>query len=376
MIFSFDYPPNDGGIARLGSAITAELNRRGIDLHVLTQACGSEKLPDNDGQIRTIRVTARRPWRELRALQRLMMQHDKFCLSGIWYPEGLLALLARCQPLVILAHGAELYPPDQKWRRTLWGSLRRYVLKRANLVVANSNFTAQLVESVAPGAAVVALPLAVDHNQFCPQPRAATRAKWHVMEHQRVICSVSRVHRFKGHETVLNALAKLTPEHRSSFVYLVAGKGPDIDYFQQRARELGVADQVRWLGFVSDDDLPSLYSASDVFVLMTMEIPEERAVEGFGLVFLEAQACGTPVIGARTGGIPDAISHGDGGWLLDQDDANGLAGLLLDLQRHPETFREMGLRARQRVEREFTWDHYMDRFIAALENAGIDLSDR
>lgn len=371
-LFSFDYPPNDGGIARLCAEIA-----KGRAASVLSQQIPpGSAAPEIDALVPTTRVRRARPWRELAAYRRLRrLPPDTVCLSGIWYPEGLVATLARVRPHVILAHGAELFPPAQPWRRGVWRWLRRRVLESAGLVVANSHYTAEMVRALAPAARVVAIPLAVDHERFSPADRASARQKWGIGDH-RVVCSVSRIHAYKGYETVLKALAALAPHERAQITYLIAGKGPDMEALQRRARELGVDQQVRWLGFVPDDDLPDLYRAADLFVLATQERPGEQSVEGFGLVFLEAQACGTPVVGTRTGGIPDAVTDGDGGWLIEQDDVSALAGIFSRLVADPVAFSEMGEQARQRVEREFTWEHYLMRLQDALRSAKIDLGAR
>jgi phosphatidylinositol alpha-1,6-mannosyltransferase len=160
---------------------------------------------------------------------------------------------------------------------------------------------------------------------------------------------------------------------REGLVYLVAGKGPDMRLLQREASELGLDRVVRWLGYVSEADLPDLYRAADLFVLCTREVPDQYEIEGFGLAFLEAQACGVPVVGTRTGGIADAVQDGRSGWLIDQDDVGRLTAILSDLMRDPESFRGMGLWARQRVERECTWDHYLDRFIETLDGHGLPI---
>jgi phosphatidylinositol alpha-1,6-mannosyltransferase len=126
--------------------------------------------------------------------------------------------------------------------------------------------------------------------------------------------------------------------------------------------------QVRFLGFVAEDELPDLYRASDLFLLCTRELAERQEVEGFGLAFLEAQACWTPVIGTRTGGIPDAVKEGEGGWLIEHDDAAALSKFLSQLVDDPTAFVAAGKRGRKRVERECTWEHYVRRFVSALES--------
>jgi phosphatidyl-myo-inositol dimannoside synthase len=373
ILFSFDYPPNIGGIARLNAAIAVELDARGIRVCVLTQQCSPGDSPGIDAKVETMRTSCRRPWRELQALLRLIaISPSAVCLSGIWYPEGLLARIAGTRSHIIITLGAELFPPKQRWRRHAWQRLKRWILESADLVVAISDYTASLTRSVAPAANIVTIPLAVNHTFFIPLDSLTSRRKWQITT-EFVLCTVSRIHMYKGYDTVLRSLASLPKADRARFTYLIAGKGPDLEQLKRMSVELGVSDQVRWLGFVPDEDLPWLYSASNLFVLMTREIPTEQSVEGFGLVFLEAQACGTPVVGTATGGISDAISHGDGGWLIEQDDVEGLTNILIKLASNSRSFQVMGAKARQRIERDFTWVHYIDRLIAALQSKEISL---
>jgi phosphatidylinositol alpha-1,6-mannosyltransferase len=367
-VYSFDYPPNDGGIARLCAEIVTGLSTRS-EVAVLSQRReGDSDVPD----VPETRVTPRRPLRELAAWWALIRNRCSGPLvTGTWYPEGLIALLAGRRDVVILAHGAELTPPDQRWRRPLWSRLQRWTLEDARLVVANSHYTAGLVSASAPRAKVAAIPLAVDHVRFSPGDRDAARARFGIHDPATtVIGTVTRVQAFKGIDIVLRAIAALPSHHQQQVVYLVGGKGPAIDDLQQLAHELGIEHQVRWLGFVPEVDLPDLYRAMDLFTLCTRELLDQRSVEGFGMVFLEAQSCGTPAVGTRTGGIPDAVRDGEGGWLIAQDDVPALAGILGELVEQPERFAEQGRRARARVEREATWEHYMDRFEAALRAGG------
>jgi phosphatidylinositol alpha-1,6-mannosyltransferase len=190
-------------------------------------------------------------------------------------------------------------------------------------------------------------------------------------EDRRVILTVARILAHKGHRLVLEALASMPAAVRDSFIYLVAGQGRDLGTLQQETNALGLGGVVRWLGYVPETDLPDLYRSANLFVLCSREDPAQPEVEGFGLALLEAQACGTPVVGTRTGGIPDAVQEGRGGWLIDQDDAGALAAIFGHLADAPEDFERMGRVARQRVEEECTWDHYTERFISTLGLRGI-----
>jgi phosphatidylinositol alpha-1,6-mannosyltransferase len=368
LLFAFEYPPVSGGIARLCAEIGSGLARDHANGHLLTQDCAA---PMHSDGLPEVRVSSKRPIREWRAFQWLRKQRRKTpTICGVWYPEGLIAYLAGKRPLVILAHGAELLPTMNRWRRPLWKALQRRVLESASLVIANSEYTRQLVSRVAPNARVETIPLAVDPQRFTPRDREAAKEKYEVSG-KHVLCTVSRMYPYKGHDVVLRAIASLAPNERERLVYLVVGKGPYERTLRKLAADLRVESNVRWLGFVAEDDLPEVYSASDLFVLCTRDAPEERSVEGFGLVFLEAQSCGTPVVGTRTGGIPAAIQDGVGGWLIEQDDQEALADIIRTLVHSPELLRTAGTQARQRVMREHTWAHYMQRLSSVLQTVGI-----
>jgi phosphatidylinositol alpha-1,6-mannosyltransferase len=210
----------------------------------------------------------------------------------------------------------------------------------------------------------------VDHERFTPGDRALAKQKLK-LDGKQVLCTVARIQRYKGHEVVLRALSRLSPHERAAMAYLVVGTGPHRQELQRLAIQLGVDSIVRWCAFVPEEELSLMYQASDLFVLCTQEAPAQRVVEGFGLVFLEAQACGTPVVGTRTGGIGDAVKDGDGGWLIEQDDSAALSGILRRLVSSPDIFHAEGERARKRVLRECTWERYVGRFSAAVSRAMV-----
>lgn len=370
IVFSFDYPPSDGGIARLTGEVVAAAVASGVPVKVVTETSEFEGLVVPDAS--TARVTAARPRRELAALIRVPGWRNEVVVSGIWYPEGLIATLGQPRFHAVMAHGLELMPSRSLWRRPLWSALQRKTLTAAQVVVANSHYTAEWVRRTAPAAVVEVVPLAVDARRFAPDSRDTERARrgW---QGKQVVLTVSRLAGYKAHDTVLRALAQLPVEARADLRYAIAGRGPAEASLRQLAEQLGVASMVEWLGFVPESELASLYAASDLFVLLTREREASREVEGFGLVFLEAQACGTAVVGARTGGIPDAVVEGEGGWLIEADDQEALGLHLRALVASPETVRAEGARGRVRVLRDCTWEGYWRAFRAALNRHGAGL---
>jgi phosphatidylinositol alpha-1,6-mannosyltransferase len=162
--------------------------------------------------------------------------------------------------------------------------------------------------------------------QFTPGDRAAARAHFD-LNGQPVILSVGRLDRreaYKGQDRVIAALPELNAKGPKP-LYLIAGEGDDRPRLQTLAVQIGVADQVRFLGEVAEQALPDLYRAADVFALPSTG-------EGFGIVYLEAMACGTPAIGLDVGGAPDALGDGRLGVMVPE---SGLNAALSDLIAKP-----------------------------------------
>jgi phosphatidylinositol alpha-1,6-mannosyltransferase len=155
---------------------------------------------------------------------------------------------------------------------------------------------------------------------FTPGDGAAARAALGLAD-AFVILTVGRLaaaERYKGHDRVIPAL-KLLLDAGMNPVYLIAGDGDDRPRLEALARECDVSSRVCFLGHVPRDALPNLYRAAQLFVLPSLG-------EGFGIVLLEAMACGTPAVGLAHGGAMDALCDGELGQALEVDDVR--AGLL------------------------------------------------
>ena len=146
-------------------------------------------------------------------------------------------------------------------------------------------------------------------------------------------------------DTLITALAGLVncwPELQ----LVVAGIGRDQAWLEQIADQRGVRRHVHFLTGLSNVELAACYSACEIFAMPSRG-------EGFGLVYLEAMACGKPVIGGSHGGAPEVIEDGKTGFLVQHGDAAQLASALQTLLANPAFGREMGARGRERVEKEF-----------------------
>jgi phosphatidylinositol alpha-1,6-mannosyltransferase len=131
--------------------------------------------------------------------------------------------------------------------------------------------------------------------------------------------------------------------------------------------QLGVESHVIFVGAVPYDEAPAFYSASDVFAMPNRERPGD--FEGFGIVFLEANARGLPVIGGRSGGAQDAVADGESGYLVDPMNVSEIAQRLIELLRDHAQARRMAETGRLRVETQFSWDRAARQVRTAISEA-------
>jgi phosphatidylinositol alpha-1,6-mannosyltransferase len=170
--------------------------------------------------------------------------------------------------------------------------------------------------------------------------------------HDRVLLTVSRLVHKKRIDRIIALLPELLREF-PGLVYVVAGDGDDEPRLRQLAKDCGVSERVVFLGRVSDEQLPQVYAAADVFVLMTDAAEDRGEVEGFGIVYREAGSQGVPAIGPITGGSASAILDGQTGYLVtsDQELLTRIRQLLL--QR--ELRQSLGAQARSLALRPTDW---------------------
>lgn len=368
-MLSFDFPPLEGGISRLCAAIVDELVSQGRAVSVVSreveagkQAFASPKTPE-------FRVSSKRGKAEWQLFRQLRRQHrDDLIITGVWYPEALIARLAGCRHIAVLAHGNDVMLGKPSFKNRLLTWVRKRIFASVDLIIANSHYTADIVRQQTSTPVKVET-LGVDANRFTPitaEATAAVRESFGLPNDKFLMLTTSRVQAYKGHDVVLNAIASLADNVKSNVHYAIAGRGEHLSELQAIAARLGLSQQVTFLGFVEEADLAKLYGCVDAFVMCTREEKAAKQVEGFGLVFLEAQASGTVAIGTRQGGIVDAIADENGGYLIERDDSTALATLITTLQSDSSLCETQGKKARARVEAEATWQHYGQRVTALL----------
>ncbi|HEU5003745.1 MAG TPA: glycosyltransferase family 4 protein [Actinomycetota bacterium] len=232
-------------------------------------------------------------------------------------------------PLVVHFQGPwadESASAGEQRRWVVWAKrrLERAVYRRArHIVVLSGAFRRLLVEryGVVPWGITV-IPPGVDLHRFRPGDRAAARTRLRLPDDHWVCVAVRRQVPRMGLDTLLRAWSTSLGEDPRA-VLVLAGDGPLRSDLEALAARLGIASRVRFLGWVSEDDLVACYRSADACVVPSV------ALEGFGLVALESLACGTPVIATDVGGLPDALVGLDPSAIVPAGDSGALARRLL-----------------------------------------------
>ncbi|MBI4831261.1 MAG: glycosyltransferase family 4 protein [Candidatus Lindowbacteria bacterium] len=175
------------------------------------------------------------------------------------------------------------------------------------------------------------------------------------LDGKKVVITVSRLVKKKGHDNVLRALSA-SRERRKGLAYLIIGEGEEEANLKALAKELGLEKEVLFMGRVSDEVLKACYALSDVFIMTTREVDDSKRTEGFGIVYLEANLYGKPVIAGSVGGVGDAVIDGETGILVDPHNVGEISAAIDKLLSDGKLSARLGENGRKRVREEFAWE--------------------
>lgn len=294
-------------------------------------------------------------------LARPLLQQESFDAVECWQPLplGLTAwLLARvyCLPVIVWSHGSDLLRVQ---RAPLGRAILRWTLSQADRLIANSRATQAQMQRLGQNAARIRIiHPPVEHQRFRPDVDPTPVRVRYGLGDRPTILTVARLVEKKGIDTVLRALPMILramPEVR----YLIVGDGPLQPSLQALAEELCVAKHVSFAGAVEHDspDLPRYYAACDVYVMASRTLPEQGEVESFGISYLEAGACGKPVVAGRGGGTAEAVEENVTGLLVDPWDPEDVARAVICLLTDSGLACRLGKAGRQRALQEPAWEY-------------------
>jgi len=370
LLVTNDYLPKTGGI----QVYLHELWRRLDDgrASVLTAASHPDAASFDAASDVVIERVARKTLflptrRALRDIEAAIERHqpDLVLLDPAW-PLGLLGpRLSR--PYGVILHGAEVTIPG---RIPFIASTLRYVLRRARVAICagaypESEARRNAGDQLCP---VIQIPPGVDVGRFVPLERAArdeVRRSLDLKAEDFVIASYSRLVPRKGMDTLIRASARLAPTNPHLRV-LIGGSGRDTQRLQRLAVKLHAP--VTFLGRVDDALLPRWIAASDLMVMDCRSRWLGLEQEGFGIVFVEAAACGVAQVAGRSGGSHEAVRDGVTGAVVARSrSAEALSEVVLRLMNDPERRHAYAQRSREFAVADFSWDVLAARLGTSLE---------
>ncbi|MBW1599159.1 glycosyltransferase family 4 protein [Streptomyces sp. JJ38] len=376
LIVTNDFPPRPGGIQAFLHSMALRLDPAKVVVYASTWNRTAE------GREATARFDAEQPFtvvrdrttmllptpRVTRRATELLREHG--CAS-VWFgaaaPLGLMGGALRAagaERLVATTHGHEAGWAQLPGARSL---LRRIGESTDTLTYLGEYTRSRIAGALTPEAAgrMTQLPPGVDEKTFHPGSGGDEIRRRLGLSDRPVVVCVSRLVPRKGQDTLIRALPRVLAEVPDA-VLLIVGGGPYEKDLRRLADETGVAGSVRFTGPVPWEELPAHYGAGDVFAMPCRTRRGGLDVEGLGIVYLEASATGLPVVAGDSGGAPDAVLHGETGWVVRGESAEETAERVTVLLKDPGLRRRMGERGRAWVEERWRWDLLAERLKALL----------
>lgn len=365
-----EFPPSTGGEQEYAAQVALELRRRGHYVVVFTRLGNIGR--DQGYEVRDL--LHGRQWRDRRTLEAVNEFDLVHAMNAAWCWVAALG-----KPTFMSIHGNDFINPNPIYgydfkkrfnlpkgdRIDLWLAQKRTrammneCLPRCRSIFANSDYTRHVFLSRYPACEgrVFKAGVGVDARfmSALQPPRGRPR--------ERSILTVCRLSEpRKNVDVVLRALARLKPDF--DFRYTVVGEGEQLRPLMQQSAELGLAERVRFAGRVPDAELHSYYSEADLFVLLSGV--SNRSFEGFGIVYLEANAMGVPTMALRAAGAAEAVDEGRSGFFVESEDLASVEEGLRSFLSGDRTFLTENCR---RFAAKFSWENIVERFECAYERA-------
>ena len=265
---------------------------------------------------------------------------------------------------IALTHGhevwwAKVFPFNLMMRRigatvdslTYLGEFTRRAISRALSTTAQNSMT-----KIAPG---------IDVEHFQPVDASSLRNQLG-LSNKKVIVSVGRLVHRKGQDHLVQAMPEILQSHPDAHLLLV-GKGPYLEHLAKLVAQYQLQESVSFIGRIQYAQLPQYICCGDIFAMPSRSRLMGLEVEGLGIVYLEASACGLPVIAGNSGGAPDAVVDGTTGVVVDGTNDQEIAKAAISLLSDPVRAQEMGLAGRQWIIDNWRWEIWSTKFEELLQ---------
>jgi phosphatidylinositol alpha-1,6-mannosyltransferase len=354
LLCTLEYPPQIGGVANYYANLLKNWPQE--DSWVL--------LNNNHGDL----VGSKGPWCWRKAIFSLwrVLRREKpdFVFLGQILPLGTVALLLNFIfpfKFGIFLHGMDL-SFALKISRKRW--LTRLILKKAQLIVCANSRVREILLSFLPDSQdkIFLLHPGASVGQSDAKIQADYRERYD-LSGKKIIFSIGRLVKRKGFDQVIKALELVK---YSNWLYLLAGNGPEMIALKEQAAQSPLANKIIFAGLLNEKEKWSCLNLCDIFISSSRDLDGD--FEGFGIVYLEANLMSKAVIAGRSGGVGDAVIDGLNGLLVDPEDPQDIAKALDRLMSNPEEATALGVRGRERAEKNFSWPGQAKKLKERLNN--------
>lgn len=267
-------------------------------------------------------------------------------------PQGFLAYLCKKLfkvPYVATAHAGDIFP----LKSSFFKFFSVLAVKNSDFCTANSSYTKKELKKILVKKEISIIPMGVDLQLFTQKNKnTGLRRKFGIKK--EFILSVGRLAEKKGIKYLVMAMKDVIKEFPESKLIIV-GDGPERSNLEILTKELSLGKNILFVGKIENKHLPEFYATADLFVGPSI-IAESGDTEGLGVVFLEALASGTCVIGSNVGGIPDIIEHNRTGLLVKQKDSAQLSKSIIRLLHNEKLRKNLALNGHRKVKDLYSWD--------------------
>jgi phosphatidylinositol alpha-1,6-mannosyltransferase len=373
LLVTNDFGPRTGGIETFVIGLLERISDHEVTVFTSQQGDTSEydqQWFDKFG-VRVIRDRSKillPSWRVSRAAKEVVASHNiEIVVFGAAAPLALMSSALRksgVKKIIALTHGhevwwAKIFPFNFAIKRigksvdhlTYLGEFTRQAISKAL-----TDKSAKEMVKIAPG---------IDTAHFIPQPDAMQKRKDLGLQDKKIIISVGRLVHRKGQDKLIEAMPNVLRKIPNAHL-LIVGVGPYKNHLEKLVNKLSLKEDVTFAGRIMYDRLPSYLSAADLFAMPSRSRFFGLEVEGLGIVYLEASACGIPVLAGNSGGAPDAVLEGVTGLCVDGTNVAEIASALIEICSDAERASHMGAAGRNWIVDQWRWDIWSKEFNALL----------
>lgn len=254
-------------------------------------------------------------------------------------------------PYIVYTHGLDILHPQNNQRKKYW---IKKILQNAEQVIANSNFTAGEANKLGvQKERIQVINPCLDLSRYTtPSPKEADDLKNKLnLKNKKILLSVGRLIERKGFDMVIKSLP-VALKNIPDLVYVIVGEGPDKKRLEDLIKKNNLESKVLFAGEVKHEDLYLYYNLAEIFIMPSRQL-SNGDVEGFGIVYLEANLYGKPVIAGRSGGVPDAVEDGVSGLLVNPENVEEIRGAITKLFQNQELYNKLAKEGEKRVKEKF-----------------------